>query len=390
MSVAGLSGEVVSLRKMFEFYSLSVSKEKSKKEQDFSKFKQRLVSLEKEALIPKGKVRRFGAVGQKSWAFSELGPIGEQIGYFPKWKEPVALSVFTTKGGVLKSTLALNLARIAALHNIKTCVVGLDIQGDISTSLGPDSEIDENDGLEVIMEKLNSIKGLSDLFVGQVRLEGIIKGTDLEKLFLIPETPELVALNDSLSNINRREFWLKEKVVDPLKSCFDLVIMDCSPNWNKLTTNALVACDALVSPLECKINNFRNFKVFRHFLMEFKAEMHLNFESIFVPTRYSKSRKLSMDIREWYQSEVKGCTEKGIRESIIGEEATAVHQSIPEYNLSGAISRDIKELIVEIHGRVKNRVDSENLADTESHKLAKLQEKVQLELNSESIFGEAR
>ena len=57
-------------------------------------------------------------------------------------------------------------------------------------------------------------------------MEDIIVQADLPNLFLIPETPELVAMNDSLSNINRREFWIKEKLIDRLKNHFDFIIMD--------------------------------------------------------------------------------------------------------------------------------------------------------------------
>ena len=80
-------------------------------------------------------------------------------------------------------------------------------------------------------------------------------------------------MNDSLGNIHRREFWIKEKIIDKLKKDFDLVIMDCSPNWNQLTTNALVGCDVLISPLECKINNFRNSNV----LSKAENDIFLNF-----------------------------------------------------------------------------------------------------------------
>ncbi|MCY4523485.1 MAG: ParA family protein, partial [Halobacteriovoraceae bacterium] len=167
---------------------------------------------------------------------------------------------------------------------------------------------------------------------------------------------ELVWLNDSLSNINRREFWLAEKVVQPLKEHFDLIVMDCSPNWNKLTTNALVACDILVSPLECKINNFRNFRVFRSFLDEFKRDMYLDFSTIFVPTRFSGNRKLGLEIKEWYQKNLSQCTKSGIRESIAGEEATALYRSIVEHVPRKREAWEMRELIDEIWRQINLHV----------------------------------
>ena len=315
--------------------------------------KDEITNLEETGVIAAQEKYRSGALYRKGFKGSELSNIGSKVGFFKGFSEPTSLCVFTTKGGVLKSTLALNLARTAALHGVKTCVVGLDIQGDVTTALGFDDGIEDSSDLNYVLEKLNRTKGLSDIFNNSVRLNDAIVSTDLDNLFLIPETPELVALNDSLSNINRREFWLKEKVVDPLKEYFDLVIMDCSPNWNKLTTNALVACDALVSPLECKINNFRNFKVFSKFLKEFKEEMRMDFESIFVPTRFSLNRKLSLDILDWYRSNVDGCIEGAIREGVSGEEATALNKSFIEHCPGKPAADEMISVLTEIHSRVE-------------------------------------
>jgi chromosome partitioning protein len=118
-----------------------------------------------------------------------------------------------------------------------------------------------------------------------------------------------------------------------------------------------VACDALVSPLECKINNFRNFKVFSKFLEEFKEEMRLDFESIFVPTKYSLNRKLSQDILEWYRGNVEGCINGAIRESVSGEEATAMNKSLIEHCPGKVVSDEMLSVLVEIHQRVEGRLD---------------------------------
>lgn len=313
-------------------------------------------NLEASNQIPQSRRFRSGALFKKGWPIEEIPILGSKIGFFRPFEKPLALSVFTTKGGVLKSTLALNLARTAALHGIRTCVVGLDIQGDITTALGFECDLEDGD-LSLLLDKLNSTKGLSDLFNGQARLEEIIVSTDLPTLFLIPETPELVAMNDTLSTINRREFWLKEKVIDKLKNNFDLIIMDCSPNWNKLTTNALVACDVLISPLECKINNFRNFKVFRHFLNEFKRDMKMDFETIFIPTRYSSNRKLSLEIKTWYEQNVKGCTSLGVRESVVGEESIALYRSIIEHAPTSDPALEMQKLLMEVNQRVQNYLE---------------------------------
>lgn len=316
--------------------------------------KDKLLELEDKGLIPPLEKFSSGALFRKGWDSRALPQIGEKVGLFPKFQRPVSICVFTTKGGVLKSTLSLNMARFSALHNLKTCVIGLDIQGDVTTALGYESDLEEKDDLREILGRLDQTKGVADFFNGQEKLTEIICPTDLPSLFLIPETPELAAMNDLLNNINRREFWFKEKVIDPLKEFFDLIVIDCSPNWNKLTTNALVSCDVLLSPLECKINNFRNFRVFRQFLEEFKDEMRLDFESIFIPTRFSTNRKLGLEIKKWYQSHLKECTKGGMRESVAGEEATALYRSLIEHRPRKKEAIEMRELLYEMRERIES------------------------------------
>ena len=308
--------------------------------------------LEQEGVLPPSRKFKSGIINRKGWDSSSLPLIGREVGFIKRPKNPLAVCVFTTKGGALKSTIALNMARVSALHGLKTCVLGLDIQGDVTTALGFESELDDCKNIEEIIGRIGQTKGLADLFCEQVRLEDIIHQLDFPNLYLIPETPELAALSDSLSNRNRREFWLKECVVDKLKSYFDIIIMDCSPNWNKLTTNALVACDLLVSPLECKINNFRNFKLFMHFLENFQNDMRMDFANIFVPTCYSMNKKLSLDIRKWYRENISACSLAGIRESVVSEEASAMNLSVVEHSPKSDSAKEMRELMVELFDKI--------------------------------------
>lgn len=284
----------------------------------------------------------------KSWTFEDLPNVGQRIGFLSKPHRPMAVSIFVTKGGVLKSTFTMNFARLAALHGIRTCVVGLDMQGDITSALGPDDGADEESSLQSALEKVSAFKGLSDVFTGSAQLEQVILSTEIPTLSYIPETPELVALDQSLMNRNRREYWLRDVIVKPLKEQFDLIIMDCSPNWNRLITNALVASDVLISPVECKINNFRNFKTFRALLNEFKLDMGNEFLQVYVPTRVIANRKLSREILEWYQTHLPECSAGSIRESLQGEEAMAMRTSIPEYAPTSPAADEMRALLSEI------------------------------------------
>ncbi len=288
---------------------------------------------------------------RKAYQLEHLAEVGALAGFLQKPERPIAASIFVTKGGVLKTTLTLNLARMAALHGLRVCVVGLDMQGDITQALGSEGP-DENESLEEALRTLNSLKGLSELFVGQATLDEIIVQTEIPTLSYIPETPELVALDQSLLSRNRREYWLLENVIEPLKAKFDLILMDCSPNWNRLINNALVASDVLISPIESKINNFRNLRTFRALVAEFRRDMRLNFKHVFVPTRLVASRRLSREIYDWYRSNLDDqtatCTTRSIRESIHGEEATALRLSIPEHSPSNVAAAEIRCLLAEL------------------------------------------
>lgn len=264
------------------------------------------------------------------------------------FSRPLVFCTFITKGGVLKSSLTLNLARMAALHNLKTCVIGLDMQGDITSSLGYHRPIPDDYSLDEAMAQLNEMQGLVDYYFGRVKLDEILVNTDLPTLALIPETPELVALEQSLNTRHRREYWLKDEVIDPLKQHHDLIFIDCSPNWSQLITNALVSSDILLSPLECKINNFRNFKMFATFIADFKRDLQLDFKQIYIPTRLNTNRKLSCEIGAWYQSNLSPCTQVSIRDSVQGEEAIAMRLSVPEYAGATPAGQEMKKLIHEI------------------------------------------
>lgn len=315
--------------------------------------RQTVLSAEKSGSIPAAQRRAGGSVRVREWPLVDMPKLGARYGFLKKPKRPVVISVFTTKGGVLKTTLAVNVARLAALHDIRTCVVGLDLQGDITTALGFEPEVDDADDIDSALAMFAGLRGLPELMHkdGQP-LESLAQGTDLPTLDVIPETPELADLEQHLGLRTRREYWLKENVVDPLRKKYDLVILDCSPNWNFLVTNALVASDILLSPLECKINNFRNFNVFRRFTEDFFAQMQHRPERVFIPTRLTSIRKLSTGIRAWYMQNVAGCTTGAIRESTQGEEALAAQMSLPEYAPNSMHAEEMREILSEIWSRV--------------------------------------
>lgn len=272
--------------------------------------------------------------------------LAEHFGFLPRPSTPMAAFMFVTKGGVLKTSLTLNLARLAALHGIKTLVIGLDVQCDISRALGGFSET-ENLKLEEALASIDQVQGLFQFYQGEASLQDLITPTDLPHLHYICETPELATLEQALHLRPRREMWLKEAVIEPLKSQFDLILLDGAPSWSLLTTNALSACDALISPVECKINNFRNLNMFRAFIHDFKRDMRTDFPHIFIPTRLSPNRRLSRDIYERYLSELPACVRTPLKDSVQGEESSALKLSVCEHAPTSMAAQEMRSALHE-------------------------------------------
>ena len=304
-----------------------------------------LLQAENNGLIPKAD-RQKGGVKARFWNVQQLPLIGERYGFLKKLSSPTVVTVFTTKGGSYKSTLSYNIARLSALHNIKTLAIGLDLQCDLTTLLGLYSDSIEN--LEDALLEVDEISGLGSYFNKQKKLDDIIQQTDIPSLYVIPETPDLSPLERAISITTRREFWFKENVIEQLKNEFELIVIDCPPSWSQLISNALVACDILISPIECQINHFRNLETFRKLSEEFRNELNLNYQHIFVPTKYTPTRKLSGEILSWYLKNVSNVTVNFVRESVFGEEANASNLSLLEYAPTQLVAHELRELLKEI------------------------------------------
>jgi chromosome partitioning protein len=136
--------------------------------------------------------------------------------------------------------------------------------------------------LQGVIKELERTRGLYAAVRDGVPVLDLVQPTDLPGLDLIPETAELATLDRWISTEPRREYWLREKIMPALLERYDLVVLDCSPNWSQLISNAIVACDVLVSPIECHINQFRNLSIFRELAREFKEAMKLECQHVFV------------------------------------------------------------------------------------------------------------
>ena len=300
--------------------------------------------------IPLPERKQTGSLARRVWKISDLPALGRRFGFLKPPKSPVCVAIYSAKGGVFKTSLALNLARMSALNGIKTCVLGLDFQCDITRILGEPLE-DTNDLSETI-QTIWRRKGLLELLAGDP-LDEIINHTDLPTLDYIAETAGLVTLERTIGAADRREFKLREFIKERLQPHYELVVIDCPPSWSHLITNALVACDVLVSPLECKVSQFNSLPVFMEHLATFKNTMGLKYEHLFIPSRFTPNKRLNLDIRNWYVSNLERVSTGVMRESVAGEEAIGLKMSLPEYAPSSLCADEMRVLLTEIWSLAK-------------------------------------
>jgi chromosome partitioning protein len=307
-----------------------------------------IIKAEESGLIPQSQRQHMGSIARRGWRISDLPRIGERYGFLAHLDKSLTMVFFTTKGGVLKTTLAYHMARTAALHNVKTCVVGLDLQNDVTRILENENEPSDDQNIDELLDQSDCNIGIAGLYRSNKNLKNVIMETDIPTLSYIPEGPELIRLEKQLHSENKRESWLKKHVIEPLKKEFELIVVDCPPNWNLLVSNALVASDILVSPVECRINQFRNLAVFQDLIEAFHKDMDLHFKHIYVPTRFCPMKKLNSDIRRWYLKNLPGVINNAIRESNFTEEAISLRKSVMEHAPKGIIADEMREVIKEL------------------------------------------
>jgi chromosome partitioning protein len=147
------------------------------------------------------------------------------------------VAVANQKGGVGKTTTAINLATALAAAGHRVLVIDLDAQGNASTGLG-------------IERKARALTSY-ELILGEAELENAVVTTDIPGLFIIPASQDLAGADLEFTARERREFLLSRAIRSRVGD-YDEVLVDCPPSLNLLTINALVAADSVLVPLQCE------------------------------------------------------------------------------------------------------------------------------------------
>ena len=147
------------------------------------------------------------------------------------------IAICNQKGGVGKSTTAVNVGSYLALSGKKTLLIDLDPQGNATTACG----IDRN-GLE---------RDTYDVLVNGVQALEAVRHAAIDRLDLIPASLDLAGAEPYLAKIEERETVLK-RACEPLRAEYEFILFDCPPSLGLLTVNALVAADSTIIPVQCE------------------------------------------------------------------------------------------------------------------------------------------
>ena len=148
------------------------------------------------------------------------------------------ICIANQKGGVGKTTTAINLSASLAAAEKKTLLIDGDSQGNSTSGIGTDRNSFQTANLYHAM-------------IGQVPLKDVIINTAIPHLDVVPSNQDLIGIEVEFVGLEEKEMSLK-KLLNSLDSNYDFIVIDCPPSLGVMTVNALVAADYLIVPLQCE------------------------------------------------------------------------------------------------------------------------------------------
>lgn len=245
------------------------------------------------------------------------------------------ISLVNQKGGVGKTTTAINLSTALSTSGKKVLLIDTDPQSNVSIGLGVDTK------------SLHFT--IYDCLVNKVEASKAICPTQVENLFVLPSISNLINAEVEMLTTENKEQLMKE-MIEPLKSIYDYIVIDCSPSLGLITVNSLVCSDSVIIPVQCDYFAFSGISSLLNTIKIIKNKLnpYLEIEG-FLLTMYDKKVRLDNQIHSELNKHFQGLVFKSkIYRSNRLRESNAHSKPILVYDLESHSSSNYIDLADEL------------------------------------------
>lgn len=245
------------------------------------------------------------------------------------------IAIANQKGGVGKTTTAVNLSACLGKAGKKTLIVDIDPQGNTTSGLGIDPK-----GLEY---------SVYDCLINEVKMKDVILKTEFENLWILPSNINLAGAELELVMKEKREFLLKKALYE-IKDYFDFILIDCPPSLGLITLNSFTATDSILIPIQCEYYALEGLSQLTNTIKMIKKSLNpdLSIEGVLL-TMFDARTNLSIqvvdEVKKFFGGKVFGTI---IPRNVRLSEAPSFGQPVIEYDKHSRGAECYSELAQEV------------------------------------------